>query len=96
MVVQATRTFFYEPSLTITATAFTSAPDLRFPFTANRVILSNDSDTNIVTFSFLAPNIDGELFCTDGPIVFDWLNQDRLWFKVNSGDAKIRIWAWRL
>lgn len=86
------RNFFYK-NVQITDIAFPSTPQIKLPFMASKVIISNDSDLQ-VDFSFLKPNLDGELFCEDGPITFDCLGEGRLWFK-SPGTAGVRVWAWR-
>lgn len=88
------RTFFYR-KLSIAENEFPLEPQVRFPFLVTKAILVNDSENQVVTFSFQHPHIDGELLCTDGPIALDWISQGRLWFKT-TGLAQMRVWAWRL
>lgn len=90
------RSFFYK-KLSVTASAFPDEPQLKFGFDATRVIIVNDHEDSTLTWSFLNPNIDGELFCADGPISFEGISEGRLWLKTSfEGSAQVRVWAWRI
>lgn len=97
--VNSKRNFFYK-KLLIDTTAFPSAAQMVFGFQATRVIVCNDgagsNEDSHLAFSFLQPNLDGELFCADGPITFDGLAEGRLWLKTSANPIQVRVWAWRL
>lgn len=89
---------FYYKRLTISATAFPDEQQVHFPFSANHVIISSDSDQLYVKFSFLPPNLDGELFKKEQPIVFDGVHINRIWFSReanNKPNPEVRVWAWK-
>lgn len=94
-IVPSRRNFYYK-RITVSATSFQDQDDLNFGFDATSVIISNDSDTDSIAFSFLNPHLDGELFCYDEPLVMDGLSEARLWFKkLTVNDVQVRVWAWR-
>ena len=93
------RGFFYK-RITVTDQTFPSAPQIKFPFQATRVIIAfrNLKAQEVITFSFQRPDIDGEFFVDDLPLAMDGLSQGRLWFATNLSNqqnAEIRVWAWR-
>lgn len=92
------RSFFYK-KLVVSATTFPDAAQVQFGFDATRVIICNDgagpNEDSFLTWSFLKPNVDGELFCADGPISFDEISEGKLWLKTDTNPIQIRIWAWR-
>lgn len=94
-----TKRNFYYKKLLVSETAFPDAPQINFGFQATRVIIANDgagpTEDAFLTWSFLKPNIDGELFCADGPISFDGLTEGRLWLMNSGSPIQIRVWAWR-
>lgn len=97
-IVATRRNIFYDRQ-TISVTDFPNAPQFKFPFDATRVLIdarNRSDDAVIVKFSFLNPELDGELFCEDGPLAFDELKEARMWLKVDTGSADVRVWAWRL
>lgn len=93
------RTFFYK-KLSVGAQAngsFPSQAQIKFPFQATHVIISNDSDQTDLTFSFNTPDIDGELFKKEQPVTFDGISVGKLWFfkETDKPNAQVRVWAWR-
>ena len=88
------RNFFYQRVTVPAGTVFTDAPQLTLPFQASRIIIARGEEKTSLAFSFLAPNVDGELLCDDGPITFDGLNEGRLWFRATA-QTTVRVWAWR-
>jgi len=94
MVVLGGRNFFYK-RIDVTDTDFPSAAQLNFGFQATRVIIVNDGNGPALTFSFSRPNVDGELFKDDGPLVFDGVGVGKLWFKAPL-ETSVRVWAWRI
>lgn len=94
MPVQGRRNFFYQ-RLNVTDLDFPDQEQLAFGFQATRVIIVNDGPASSLTFSFLRPNVDGELFADDGPLILDGVGVGKLWLKVDQpGD--VRVWAWRI
>ena len=96
--VNSGRKYFFN-QFTITVDAFPNTPQVKFPFLATKVVISNDSDDDSLVYSFLRPNVDGILLCDDGPFSMDNVAENRLWFKKLSpaaADIKIRVWAWRM
>ena len=92
----STRPIFYKKFGGFTKTSFSNEADIKFPFTPTRLIIVNDDNKRAVEFSFSRPDLDGELLPEDGPIIFDHINIDRLWLRLDaSGSINIRIWAWR-
>lgn len=95
-IVPSGRNFFYE-RLTISKTSFSNEHDLDFGFQATHIIISNDSTTDSIAFSFRKSYLDGELFCYDGPLVMDGLSEGKLWLrKISVNDVQVRVWAWGL
>lgn len=97
--IQSSRGFFYK-RISITNDVFPSAPSIKFPFQATRVLIAfrNIKANEILTFSFKKPDVDGEFFPEDTPLAMDGLSEGRLWFKTNNTqnpDGEIRVWAWR-
>ncbi len=99
MAILSNRGFFYKRVPVINPT-YTSTPSVKITFQATRIIIAhkNLKASEIISFSFLNPNLDGELFSEDVPLAMDGLSEGRLWFKtsniVNPG-AEVRVWAWR-
>lgn len=95
----STRTFFYEKIVlgALADGAFPIKPQIKLPFTASHIIIKNDANNTDITFSFLFPNVDGELLAKEQPIAFDCLSVGRVWFFKGAGqpNAQVRIWAWR-
>jgi len=96
MSVPGQRTFFYK-RISVNNADFRKAADIEIPFTAQRIIISNDSTTSDVAFSFDGSTLDGELFDKNAPIAFDGLEENRIHFKKIQGNpaAQVRVWAWR-
>lgn len=93
-IVPSRRNFFYK-RLVISSTIFTNEHDIDFGFQATSVIITNDSTTDSIGFSFRKPYLDGELFCNDGPLVMDGLSEGKLWLKkISINDVQVRVWAW--
>lgn len=94
----STRGFFYI-RIPVSNTAFPSAPQIKLPFQATRIVLAPlfVKQNEIIQFSYLAPNLDGELMTNDLSVAFDGLSEGRIWFRVvtPSSTAEIRVWAWR-
>lgn len=98
MSVQSNRNVFYK-RITVTETDFPGQAQIKLPFQATKVLIANDGSNATLAFSFLAPNIDGELFCSDGPLSLEGVGANRVWFKVAENEGNpvgVRIWAWRL
>lgn len=98
-MVKSNRGFFYK-RLLITVNSFPNAPQVKLPFQATRIMLAsrNLKSLEIISFSLLKPDLDGEIFCEDSPIAMDGLSEGRLWFKTtetSNQTGEIRIWAWR-
>lgn len=89
------RNFFYLNTV-ISNLSFPNAPQIKLPFQASKIIIANDSDKSVLSFSFGIPDLDGELFCTDMPITFEGVGKGRLWFFTDGAPNKLRVWAWRL
>lgn len=99
MSTPSRRGFFYK-RIAITATTFPSAPQIKIPFSATRILIvhRNLKAQEIISFSFLRPNLDGELFPDDTHLAMDGLIESRVWFFTNqtqNQNAEIRVWAWR-
>lgn len=95
------RGFFYK-RISVTNIAYPSAPSVKLPFQATRVIIAhrNLKANEVISFSFQSPTepLDGELFSDDVPLTMDGLSEGRLWFKtsqVQNASAEVRVWAWR-
>ena len=88
------RKFFYE-KISVSDSSFPSTPQVHFPFTAHHIILSTNNEEGIgLFFSFNGIDIDGELNCSDGPLVFDGMEENRIWLK-SSAVVGVKIWGWR-
>lgn len=95
---QTRRNFFYK-KLTVGAMgSFPNTAQIIIPFSATHLIIANDSTNNGIAFSFLRPDVDGELFEKNAPITFDGINVSKIWLKKISAtpNPQVRIWAWRL
>ena len=87
------KTFFYKTT-EIGDKAFPDDAQIKIPFLASRLIISNDSEKKL-SFSFSPPDIHGDLFRDDNPIVFDGISFGKIWFKAEE-NSNVRVWAWRL
>jgi len=85
--------FFYKRS-EIGLTEFPDEAQIKIPFQATRLIVSNDSDTQ-VDLSFKHPSLHGELLKDDSPLVLDGVSVGKIWFR-SPQNASVRVWAWRL
>lgn len=92
MSTMGSKTFFYK-RIKVAIKDFESEAQVKIPFLATKIIISNDSDPRL-DFSFQAPELHGELFCDDDPIVMDNLSVGKVWFRSES-TSEARIWAWR-
>lgn len=92
MSAMSSKTFFYT-RVKIAVKDFPSDAQIKIPFLASKIIISNDTDPRL-DFSFQAPHLHGELFCDDDPIVMDNLSVGKVWFKSESS-SEARVWAWR-
>lgn len=90
------RNVFYK-KYTVNKTDFSNEADIKLPFQSNKIIISNDGPKGTLIFSFLKPEVDGELYCSDGPLTFDNIAETKIWFKKELGkpDMTVRVWAWR-
>lgn len=94
-IVQSKRNFFYR-RISVNSSSFPSRAQIEIPFLATHLILTNDSDTQPISFSFLNPDIDGELFKKEQPIAFDGISVNKVWFfRTGSKPVQVRVWAWR-
>lgn len=95
--INSRRTYFFD-QIVITVATFPVAPQIKLPFKATHIVISNDSDDVSVKYSFLRPDIDGILLCDDQPFAMDGVSVDFVWFeKVAAGsDIPVRVWGWRL
>jgi len=93
--------FFKE--LLISATAFPSEAQVKFPKQFTRIIITNDGSltdgSGVIHFGFRSDDSDpdGKLYCSDQPIVFDELSEGKLWFRKSAtpDPISVRVWAWR-
>lgn len=93
------RTFFYK-KISVGAQAngvFPSNAQIKFPFQATHVIITNDSDKTNLTFSFNRPDVDGELLKKEQPVTFDGISAGKVWFfkEADKENVQVRVWAWR-
>lgn len=87
------KNFFYNRS-EIGLTEFPDEAQVKIPFQATRLIISNDSDAQ-VDISFKRPSLHGELFKDDSPLVLDGVSVGKIWIRSQQ-NASVRVWAWRL
>lgn len=85
--------FFYKRS-EIGSLEFPDEAQIKIPFQATRLIVSNDSDAQI-DLSFKHPSLHGELLKDDSPLVLDGVSVGKIWFR-SPHSASVRVWAWRL
>lgn len=80
-------------------TVYPSKAQIEIPFTAQRIVISNESQNSDIEFSFNGGSeIHGELFKKDTPLVMDGVEQNKIWFKKIGDGAdlpSVRVWAWR-
>lgn len=77
---------------------YPSKAQIEIPFTAQRIVISNESQQTDIAFSFNGSELHGELFKKDTPLVMDGVEQTKIWIKkINEGAAlpQVRVWAWR-
>ena len=97
MVVQSIRNRkYYEVDVPV-AVDFTEEPQIKFPFTATHIIIiaRSTTDNGKVEFSFLRPDLDGEIYCYEGPLAMDDVFESRLWCKSSTSGMKLRVMIWR-
>ena len=87
------RNHFYERS-TISNIEFASTPTWKWNFTANHLIIVNDSRENILKFSFNGEDLDGEIFPKDKSLTLNWKLASRIWIATSAPDLPYRIWTW--
>lgn len=85
--------FFYKRA-EIGSLEFPDEAQIKIPFQATRLIVSNDSDAQ-VDLSFKHPSLHGELLKDDSPLVLDGVSVGKIWFRSQQ-NASVRVWAWRL
>lgn len=94
------RNFFFDDFLIsqdFDVNGFNSTADIVFPFTPTSIMISNESNTKTLFWSFNGVNRDGFLFKNETPITFDGGTWSKLHLAKESGgsDIIVRIWAWR-
>lgn len=79
-----------------------SAVKLTFPTQLTAVVIVNDNVDRSIEFSYDGKELDGELFCDDGPFSQDGLSEGYLYLRLPEGTeldegekVKVRVWAWR-
>lgn len=75
---------------------------LELPTNLTTFVISNDSDDFIIEYSFDGRNLDGELWCDDGPFSQDCASEGYIYFRLpensNVGPndkIQVRVWGWR-
>lgn len=75
---------------------------LEFPTNLTTIVISLDNDDRILEYSFDGRNLDGEIFCDDGPFSQDCASEGYLYLRLPEGTTlkpnekiQARIWAWR-
>jgi len=99
MTTPSRRGFFYK-RIPVNVDIFPNAPQIKIPFQATRILIvhRNLKAQEVISLSFLRPNLDGELFPDDTHLAMDGLSEGRLWFKTTetqNPNAEIRGWAWK-
>lgn len=79
--------------ITISNTEFTQIHSVKFPFTATKINIMNDSQTEMF-YSFNGRDIDGHILFDDESHNLSDVSVSRIWFKTPTPDAEIRIIAW--
>lgn len=79
-----------------------SAIKLEFPVQMTTVVIANDNVDRSIEYSFCGNEIDGDLYCDDGPFSQDGLSEGYLYFRLPEGTTldegetvQVRVWAWR-
>jgi hypothetical protein len=85
---------FYYRRLEIGDHDFPADAQFKVPFLASRLIISNDTPAKL-SFSLQHPNLDGELFADDDPLVLDGIGVNKVWLKTEA-TSNVRLWAWRI
>jgi len=96
-VLVCERTVFYD-SIEISIENYSVKEQFSIPFTANHVIITNESNNQDIEFSFDGSTRHGELFGGETPVTFDGLEINKIWIKrlaPGGSDPIIRVWAWR-
>ena len=95
MAIAEGRNHFYRRDV-ISNIDFGSTPTLKWNFTANHIILVNDSKVNTILFSFNGEDLDGEIFPKDKSLTLNWKLASRIWLKSSSStpDLEFRLWVW--
>ena len=74
---------------------------IEFPSTFTTIVISLDDEDRILEYSYNGRNLDGELFCDDGPFSQDCAAEGYLYFRLPEGTTldtdetvQVRLWAW--
>lgn len=87
--------FNYFDIKTIIETSFPVEPQVSFEFIATGIVLLNKGSITI-EYSFDGISLHGNLNPNDASVgmTFDNRHESKIWFRVNSGFADIRVEAW--
>lgn len=74
---------------------------LEFPTNLTTIVISLDNE-RILEYSYDGRNLDGEIFCDDGPFSQDCASEGYFYLRLPEGTTldvdekvQVRIWAWR-
>jgi len=74
---------------------------LEFPTNLTTVVISNDNNDRCTQYSFDGRNLDGDLFCDDGPFSQDCTSEGYFYLMLPEGTTletnekvQVRVWAW--
>lgn len=74
---------------------------LTFPSTFTTIVISLDDEDRILEYSYNGRDLDGELFCDDGPFSQDCSAEGFIYFRLPEGTSlktnetvQVRVWAW--
>lgn len=75
---------------------------LTFPTSLTTVVITNDNEDRSLDYSFNGRDLDGELFCDDGPFSQDCTSEGYLYLRLPPGtvldpneEVQVRVWGWR-
>lgn len=85
----------YFDVITVSETSFPTDPQVSFGFISNGFNLLNRGSV-VVEYSFNGTDVDGDLNNSDSSVFLSFINRNecKIWFRVASGSADVRVEAW--
>lgn len=85
----------YYKELTISNEEFTDPPTCKFEMIAGKVLITNESLTSNIEWSYNGNDVEGKLEWSDEKMILSGVQISKMWFRSNNPDGvKIRVWAY--